>query len=53
MPTNENTYTYMQQQITERKANYWRGFIACLILTTLPLTIAFIVFCHYIINTLN
>lgn len=54
---NNNTKVEAILTVTEaiayRKANYWRGFIASLLLVTLPLIIAFMVFCNHIINKLN
>lgn len=34
------------------KANYWRGFRACLILIVLPLGVLFVIFCKAIIATI-
>lgn len=39
----------IDQQIADRKANYWRGFRACLLLIVAPGTIAFIIFCYKLI----
>lgn len=42
----------MTYTIETRKANYWRGFRACLVLVVAPLVIFLVLFCNYIINNL-
>lgn len=50
---NTNQVFNNDNQIQHRKANYWRGFRACLILVVAPILITYIVFCNYIINQLG
>lgn len=41
-------YIFMSEK--ERKTNYWRGFLACLVFIVSPLVIAFTIFCHNLIK---
>ncbi len=38
------------EKAQERKANYWRGFRACLILIVAPIVIALVVWANIFIN---
>ena len=50
--TNEEIHEE-SEAVATRKANYWRGFKACLVLVVLPIGVLFVVFCNTLINTIK